>query len=246
MKISKILTFAVAIVFIFSGFAFAVPTTLYDILKADTSKDWTGTEKYTDTAAESVVLDDTDGNEDDVTAFLFLEIAGYKAKNAFGIYGFDYDASGNVVLVDDLEVFPGAAYANGPSVTLRFDLLNGKVTNQTTTQTATIGRNFGFYLDSPDRSGTRFYSHTELNPDGSDHMMIFDTGDNSVGYLNGSDVVIAMEDLFDDGTSDKDYNDMVVGVSDVSPVPEPATILLFGAGLLGLAAYGRKKGFRRS
>lgn len=28
----------------------------------------------------------------------------------------------------------------------------------------------------------------------------------------------------------------------IDPVPEPATILLFGAGLIGLAAYGRRKG----
>lgn len=31
---------------------------------------------------------------------------------------------------------------------------------------------------------------------------------------------------------------------DVSPVPEPATMMLFGAGLVGMAAIGRKKFFR--
>jgi hypothetical protein len=59
------------------------------------------------------------------------------------------------------------------------------------------------------------------------------------GYMN--DWIIA----FEDGT-DGDANDAVFLMEDMKPVPEPATILLFGAGLLGLAAYGRKKGLGRA
>jgi hypothetical protein len=51
--------------------------------------------------------------------------------------------------------------------------------------------------------------------------------------------------FFDDGGpngsgDDNDYNDMVI-TADATPVPEPATILLLGAGLLGGAARLRRR-----
>ncbi|MBU5612627.1 PEP-CTERM sorting domain-containing protein [Geomonas sp. Red51] len=50
--------------------------------------------------------------------------------------------------------------------------------------------------------------------------------------------------LFHDSLSDiSDYqhNRFEFSLVETSPVPEPSTILLLGAGLVGLAAYGRKR-----
>jgi len=60
---------------------------------------------------------------------------------------------------------------------------------------------------------------------------------------------IYLEDLISENPPDWDWSsggdDMRIEVSGVRPVPEPATMLLLGTGLIGLAGVGRKKLFKK-
>jgi len=90
---------------------------------------------------------------------------------------------------------------------------------------------FLFMDNSPNTSATYWSSDPSLNSDALDHMVTFKI----TGGTDAGDYVIAFEDL-PQNVSDLDYNDFVVQVSGVAPVPEATTTIAGALLLLPLGA----------
>lgn len=171
---------------------------------------------------------------------ILLQIAGYAGQDTFGIFD-PTNHQNKLVLFKSGMDGDQVSLSTGPNgqYWLNFD--------KSTSVTFGATNKFGFFLTTP--AGETFYSLPSLNEaggtmyaDGTPHMVAFaGNGDDlkPMAGLNGgpwglNEYILAWEDL-PFGSSDLDYNDFLVMVESVHPVPEPAVLGMFGLGLLAIA-----------
>lgn len=102
------------------------------------------------------------------------------------------------------------------------------------------GNLFGYFLKV---GNTFYYSDSALNSDGTPRVVTYaGDGSNKIEATNGVFTPGEYLQAWEDG-GDFDYNDFVVVVESVHPVPEPAVLGMFGIGalLIGFAASRRRR-----
>lgn len=180
---------------------------------------------------------------------ILIELAGNAASNTFGIYDLN-DPSRRLSVFEGNDTASSSAnlrlaqLADGSwRVSVREQNNSDDPSGWTAMTLATSA--FGFYLGTA-AQGT-FFSDTTLNTDGLDHLYAYEgTGTEFLsGPLEGEvfalqDYILAWEDLRAPG-GDRDYQDFVAIVQDVTPVPLPTAVWLLASGLIGLAGVARRR-----
>jgi len=101
------------------------------------------------------------------------------------------------------------------------------------------GNRFGYYLQV---GSTFYYSDMTLNGNDTPRVVTYaGDGSNKVALTNGFFSAGEYLQAWEDGT-DFDYQDFVVLVESVNPVPEPAVLGMFGLGILLIGGFA---GLRR-
>jgi hypothetical protein len=196
---------------------------------------------------------------------------GFNDPNLRAKVDFGYDPSLGIINIDITNTSSGAAEDDPRFTAFAFNLPSNVAGFSNFTVTGTAGWS-GLYdlnnIDTPGQFGLfDMAGLTGPNFNGGDPNIGIQRGDtfNFEFTLTGSDLNLLNEDSFlglssyDALGSPDELEQYFIGRfqrtglggegSDVAipgtPIPEPATMLLFGSGLLGLAGYGRKKFFKK-
>jgi hypothetical protein len=235
MRNLKIIALSLLLLF-HSGYALAVPLTKSgEVLANTTNYVWND-------SAYWALTDFTTHDEGDNIFILKLEQAAYESN--FGLY--TVDENGSITATQQVFGMSDEPYTNDDTQNVYFrNIDNDWQISIDGSNYKNFSNIFGFYyeVDTTDQGSEinyTFYSDADLNT--------MDAGIQHIAteYDGFSNVKIYLEDLLA-SNADWDWSDMTVMGNDLAPapVPEPATMLLLGTGLIGLAGVSRKKMFKK-
>ncbi|MFB2836789.1 hypothetical protein [Floridanema evergladense] len=210
--------------------------------RIDTVNGQTGFNLFTNTASSG-----------SVATFMF-EVAGNAPINKFGIY--NQSGVKAQLFAGSNDVSDGAFVSflgNGDLSVFTNGFQPGNQGSPSVNTYTGFGNVFGFYIET--EQGT-FYTENSRNPNGSQQAVIYQ-GNNQTslqiqgrqpGVFTDNEFIIAFDDLLRStpGSSDSDFQDLVVMVESIKPIsiPEPGTatsLLVFGLGSAWMLKGQRKK-----